>query len=883
MGKFLKSLNKTSKKNPCLAFFITFFVCVAILIYKNVYPFGDRCILHIDLYHQYYPYFSEFQDVLRNNKSMQFSFNNGLGNDFLALFAYYLASPLNLLLTIWPHKYIIEFMTFLIVIKISFASMFAYKFFIYHFKVEEKTNNKKEFEKLYAVCLAVAYSLCGFIAAYSWNIMWLDSFALFSLILLGIDKIIRENKPACYYTSLALSIWANYYISIMICIFLVFYFICMLIENTVLEIKDINQITEKTKRSTPIKSVINFAVFSLLAASTSSVLIVSELNVLKYAYSANSGFPKKSTWYFSFLTELSRMSLGLKVYIDDNHLPNLYTGVVSILFILLYLFNKKIKIVKKVPRIMIMGIFFISFSNNILDFIWHGLHFPSFLPARQSFIFSFLILCIVFETLRNIEETRIKDVLCSLMIIAAVFIIQFKNNANNTELMFPFLITGGYIVVYSILLIVIKKVKIRKTFLIYLATFVFLSELTVNMGLVSFETTSRREYLAKSDDYNKIVEYLNNREGKKFYRIEQSERKTKNDAMLYNYSSATEFSSILNYNVSGFYQKLGLEGGINYYSYYGATPVISSMLSVKYYISTDGDDTDTTKKKIKKIGQNYIYENLYTLPIGFTVPIGSDKKWNEKDVTKIDTINSFVNDIAPENKTKNKTGYKNDTQIIQNYENKMQSQENELLQFSSNLLNIRPGQTTIKIIRPGHLYAVYDHVDIDYLDEYVDEKLKKTFSSVSNDYILDLGDRKLGEKIYLKNDSNKKIKFYLYNLNENKMKETYNSLNNERFELNSINKKGLFNGVTITGKLKTKSSKELVFSIPYQEGWKCVVNDKKVKIKKFKGTFLKIRLNKGENNIKLEYETPYIRIVLVCSIASIIAAILIIRIKRKIY
>ena len=85
-----------------LAFFIPFLISVIILIGNGVYPFGEKCILHMDMYHQYYPFFMEFREKLVTGGSMMYSWNLGLGSDFVSLYAYYLSSPWNLLLVLWP-------------------------------------------------------------------------------------------------------------------------------------------------------------------------------------------------------------------------------------------------------------------------------------------------------------------------------------------------------------------------------------------------------------------------------------------------------------------------------------------------------------------------------------------------------------------------------------------------------------------------------------------------------------------------------------------------------------------------------------------------------------------------------------------------------------
>ena len=58
------------KKHPLLtAFLIPFFICIIICIGNGVYPFGDYCLLHMDLYHQYLPFFNELWEKLRNGAS----------------------------------------------------------------------------------------------------------------------------------------------------------------------------------------------------------------------------------------------------------------------------------------------------------------------------------------------------------------------------------------------------------------------------------------------------------------------------------------------------------------------------------------------------------------------------------------------------------------------------------------------------------------------------------------------------------------------------------------------------------------------------------------------------------------------------------------------
>ena len=109
------------------AFCVPVAVMVVIFWQRGIFPFGEESFLRTDMYHQYAPFFSEFQHKLSQGGSLLYSWNIGMGVNFTALYAYYLASPLNWLLLLCPQKLVIEFMTYGIVLKIGLSGLtFAY-------------------------------------------------------------------------------------------------------------------------------------------------------------------------------------------------------------------------------------------------------------------------------------------------------------------------------------------------------------------------------------------------------------------------------------------------------------------------------------------------------------------------------------------------------------------------------------------------------------------------------------------------------------------------------------------------------------------------------------------------------------------------------------
>ena len=80
------------------AFLVPVVIMVIIFAQRGIFPFGDESFLRTDMYHQYAPFFAEFRHKLADGGSLLYSWDVGMGVNFAALYAYYLASPLNWLI-----------------------------------------------------------------------------------------------------------------------------------------------------------------------------------------------------------------------------------------------------------------------------------------------------------------------------------------------------------------------------------------------------------------------------------------------------------------------------------------------------------------------------------------------------------------------------------------------------------------------------------------------------------------------------------------------------------------------------------------------------------------------------------------------------------------
>lgn len=119
--------------------------------------------------------------------------------------------------------------------------------------------------------------------------MWLDSVVLLPLIVLGLERLVKEHKGLLYTITLGLAILSNYYIAIMICISMVIYFFVLIISENL------------GNKKNYMKSIFCFIGYSLLAGGVASVLLLPEMAALQYTASSDFSFPKVMTRYFHSL------------------------------------------------------------------------------------------------------------------------------------------------------------------------------------------------------------------------------------------------------------------------------------------------------------------------------------------------------------------------------------------------------------------------------------------------------------------------------------------------------------------------------------------------------------------------------------------------------
>ena len=181
------------KKRCCIWGFAIPAVTVAVGFAVNgVFPFGDHGVLIIDSLHQYLPFFTEFHEKLVNSESLLYSFGGGMGFNFWDTFAYYLASPMNFLVTLFPKANMMDAMALFIILKIGLCGL-TMAYYLVH------RNKGKNY---YPIVFSAMFALSSFIIGYYFNLMWLDSIAMLPLIMMGIERIVKGKSGKLFCLSL---------------------------------------------------------------------------------------------------------------------------------------------------------------------------------------------------------------------------------------------------------------------------------------------------------------------------------------------------------------------------------------------------------------------------------------------------------------------------------------------------------------------------------------------------------------------------------------------------------------------------------------------------------------------------------------------------------
>lgn len=565
---------------------------LSVYIALGVYPFGQRSLLITDMSQLYVDFYSYLIDVFHGQKALFFSWEGGLGMNMTGVVSFYLASPFSFLIAFFDKQSVTEGILLITILKTAACGL---TFSIY-------TRKALHLCAAPNLCFSIAYSLMSYVIVYALNIMWLDGVIFLPLVLLGLHRLQDKGSMLLLTIAYTLLFIAQFYIAYMVGIFSLLYFAGLCVVEKRFSLRTIGK----------------FFVSVVLAAGLSAFLWLPTYEQLAYVYLPE---PQSfSTGDVTFSKIFSKTLFGSYDSLTYG-LPNLYCGMLTMLFVPLYFFNRRISLREKIVSAVISLLLCVSMMVWRLNLLWHGGDEPTWFPYRFSFLLTFCGLFMAIRAFRYHKEYLPRayglSVLFSALLMGGLWCFHYEwVTFENLLASILLLLLYGFFMMVSCFRPQLKNV---------LAVFALLSvcfEMGMNGGNLVDSLDSQFGYEDRStytENYNRKEALVQQacRLDSGWYRLEDKTRRNANDAFSLGYHGLAHYSSFTNRNMSSFLSRLGVSARVQgrFLRYSGSSNVIDSLLGIRYVIGRRAPHQDYVPAA--EIDGFRLYENPDALPAAF--------------------------------------------------------------------------------------------------------------------------------------------------------------------------------------------------------------------------------------------------------------------------
>ena len=856
---------KIIKSKYFIGTILTIILYLIYLAIAKIAPFGENSILKSDLYKQYAEFLAYYKDVLTGKGSLFMSWNMGMGNNFYTTFAYYLVSPLNLLVVFFSKENINTFIiiTTLLKLILIYNSMIA--FLEYRFKNKSRS----------AILFALAYTFSTYTIQYLFHIMWLDAIYMLPLMCIGIEKYLKNNKISTFIIITALNMLFNYYLGFITILFSGIYFIVRLLEQ--------ENITLKSK-------IIKFTVFvigCMISFGISMILFLPSFMQVKGTMKLQNRLleihKKEFLNYFNIIFNNHNQEL-------EQQSGLIFSSTLTLILFPLYFTNKNISKKSKILSALLIIFMALPVISPILNKIWHGMTTPNCFYYRYAFCLIFYINMIAYQEYINRDKISKKSLLIEtvvfLLILSGEIILINHGTWKNRNLQINSVIISSIVVISTIILLFLQKSdKIRnnilKNIIKILITAIFVIDIGISMN--SYNTTNPDNYftLKSVHNYDNVINRILPPETDRHQEriIFNPDDNSFNLSMKYDYSSIDYFTSSRNritlrnmyslgYNVQRETALWITSDSGDWFNY--------SLAGVKYIITREKLENDNKIYGYEykgKYGEFNIYETQNTLPYAYILnsnqqPEEIDDPFYEQTTNPFEMQNKILKSIQNSDEDYIENIKNEQSKIIKSEKNIVKTdKEYEITYNVEALQNISIALFSDKNLE---LYKNNNKIFKDYSNIWERET---GIRQIAN---LEKGQKytfKITQKIEKYDSNNDNIKIYV--LNNHKIEKAIEHAKQVQTQKVTLEKD------TVKANIQSDKEAYLTFQIPFDSGWRATINGKNTEIVKMNGAFLGINLQKGNNEIKLTYIPRYFKISALLSLINLILLIIVMCLEKR--
>ena len=338
---------------------------------KGLYPFGENTVSWCDMSQQVVPLLCAFQDAVKGDGSLFFSFSFAGGMNMWGVWAFFLASPFTLLTLLVEKAQMAQFMNILLLLKMM-ACALSMCWFLHR--------KYPRLSPCFGMLLSVSYAFCGYTLLFYQNIVWLDVMALFPLLWLSFLHLMERGEILPYVICLSAMAAIQFYLGFMLAVFLILAaFLWMVLA------------ADPPERG---RAALRFLSASFCAACLSAVIWLPSL--LQVAASARGENIVTSLQSGDFLTHAP--TVGMHFLCTAAVLPAFFYGAVQLV-------RGRLSRRERVVPIL-FGALLLSLIIEPVNKMWHTGSYQAF-PGRYGFMAVFLGLLLAACALQKKERTAV--------------------------------------------------------------------------------------------------------------------------------------------------------------------------------------------------------------------------------------------------------------------------------------------------------------------------------------------------------------------------------------------------------------------------------------------------------------------------------------------
>ncbi len=577
----------------------TLFLSIAIytflLMINQCVPFGSKSTISSDGYVQVYP---EYTKILSNFKNANFSvldYSRGYwgGGTTIKTLLYFIF-PYKLIGFLFPNE-----SSLLAVNAVFFLTFISIGPSLIFYLTNRPNSKNMDKHNLYLVPIALAYNFCSFAISFYPYSCFLEVALFTPLIILAMEKLLYEKKIFGYIIFLAyIMIW-NYYMAFLICEFLALYFFVQHFES----IKDF------------FTKGIRFALCSILPAVIAAFTLLPNYTVVQ-----NVGYSERDNDIPSFslsntlLTNFRDFKINHRTTMvtEDFTSANAYCGILVLLFVALYILNKRINLSIRIRKALLAFFLYFSFGNELMNFVLHGFHKQAMVPNRFSIFFVFLLITMFYDCLIDIQYIYSKSKLAVFTIFSIIICILMVYCEDESNIIGFISISSLFILIYCIIyiigIIMKNKKKATNLLLVVLCIEIFISSILASRSSFGLGDIIGENDIVKISELSR-EHGINN---EKLTRTELINSGMRNIGLLTDIQTVSIFTSTLSSNTTNLSKYWNTMAGVNVIEYDFGNPLGNMMLNVRYFLTNDFYDVNTCPDYIKEIDSRanlHLYED----------------------------------------------------------------------------------------------------------------------------------------------------------------------------------------------------------------------------------------------------------------------------------